>query len=79
MLDHPWTLYKDLRRRNPAPFGAYIRLGGSTILSSSPERFLSWDRKGHCQMRPIKGTVRKSKQMTYERAKAILNTSKERA
>ena len=78
-LDHPWTLYKDLRRRNPAPFGAYIRLGGSTILSSSPERFLSWDRYGKCQMRPIKGTVRKSKEMTYDLAKAILNTSKERA
>ena len=78
-LDDPWTLYKDLRRRNPAPFGAYIRLGGSTILSSSPERFLSWNRNGQCQMRPIKGTVKKSKQMTFERAKAILNTSKERA
>ena len=79
LLDQPWTLYKDLRRRNPAPFGAYVRLGGSTILSSSPERFLSWDRYGKCQMRPIKGTVRKSKDMIYDLAKAILNISKERA
>ncbi len=79
LLDQPWILYKDLRCRNPAPFGGYIRLGGSTIMSSSPERFLSWDRMGNCQMRPIKGTVKKSEDMTYDRAKALLNTSKERA
>ncbi|MCJ1373575.1 para-aminobenzoate synthase, (PABA) [Loxospora ochrophaea] len=79
VLDQPWVLYKHLRHRNPAPFGAYLRLGGSTILGSSPERFLSWDRQGRCQMRPIKGTVKKSESMPYSLAKAILNTSKERA
>lgn len=75
----PWSLYKRLRRSNPAPHGAYLRLAGTTVLSSSPERFLQWDRKGNCQLRPIKGTVRKTPDMTHEKASAILNTSKERA
>lgn len=78
-LDQPWILYQHLRETNPAPFGAYIRLGGCTILSSSPERFLSWDRDGALQMRPIKGTVKKSKNMNYSLAKSILDSSKERA
>ena len=79
LLDHPWTLYKHLRKLNPAPFGAYLRLGALNILSSSPERFLSWDRNDNFQMRPIKGTVKKSENMTYDLAKSILDSSKERA
>ncbi|KZF21375.1 para-aminobenzoate synthase, partial [Xylona heveae TC161] len=75
----PWTLYKNLRKRNPAPFAAYIRLGSATVLSSSPERFLCWDRTGTCQLRPIKGTVKKTKDMTKILATDILNTPKERA
>ena len=78
-LDQPWVLYQRLREINPAPFGAYVRLGGCTILSSSPERFMSWSRSGAFQMRPIKGTVKKSKHMTYELARSILSCSKERA
>ena len=79
VLDQPWVLYQHLREVNPAPFGAYVRLGGCTILSSSPERFMKWDRKGAFEMRPIKGTVKKSNDMTYECAKSILDSSKERA
>jgi para-aminobenzoate synthetase len=52
----PWTLYRLLRRRNPAPFAAYLKLASTTVLSSSPERFLSVDRDRHVQARPIKGT-----------------------
>ncbi len=40
----PFELYRLLRRRNPAPFAAYLKLGELTVLSSSPERFLSVDR-----------------------------------
>ncbi|KAH7058922.1 ADC synthase [Macrophomina phaseolina] len=79
----PWNLYTRLRHLNPAPFGAYIRLGppgaGVNILSSSPERFLSWTREGLCQYRPIKGTVRKEAGVTRDDAERILNSSKERA
>lgn len=76
---HPWHIYTSLRRRNAAPYGAYLRLGATTFLSSSPERFLSWTRGGTCQLRPIKGTVRKTPTTTLATAIAILNTPKERA
>lgn len=54
-----WDLYRTLRRRNPAPFASYLRLGGATLVSSSPERFLTYDRAGSCSMKPMKGTVKK--------------------
>ncbi|RPB16166.1 para-aminobenzoate synthase [Morchella conica CCBAS932] len=76
---HPWTLYTTLRARNPAPYAAYLRLSGTTLLSSSPERFLSWTRTNTCQLRPIKGTVRKSPTMTLSAAERILRTPKETA
>lgn len=56
----PFTLYKILRSRNPAPFAAYLKIGDLAVVSSSPERFLSVDRDGIVQARPIKGTARRS-------------------
>ncbi len=54
----PFELYRTLRRSNPAPFAAFLRLGGElAVLSSSPERFLSVDRDRVVQARPIKGTA----------------------
>lgn len=55
-----WDLYTRLRASNPAPHAAFLRLGGTTLLCSSPERFLKWDRAGCCELRPIKGTLRKT-------------------
>ncbi|EGX50018.1 hypothetical protein AOL_s00076g369 [Orbilia oligospora ATCC 24927] len=81
--DSSWKIYKHLRKRNPAPFAGYYRAAGTTLVSSSPERFLSWDRHGNFQLRPIKGTVRKAKvdgtTVTRKEAEDILNTPKERA
>lgn len=74
-----WSLYNLLRARNPAPYAAYLRLQDVTLLSSSPERFLSYSRNGKVQLRPIKGTVKKSPSMTRAHAEALLNTPKERA
>jgi para-aminobenzoate synthetase len=56
----PWYLYRGLRRSNPAPFAAYLKLGEVSILSSSPERFLSVDRDRKVMARPIKGTAPRS-------------------
>ena len=56
----PFELYKLLRRRNPAPFAAYLKLGQLAVVSSSPERFLSVDRDRRVQARPIKGTTPRS-------------------
>jgi len=55
----PLTLYRSLRRANPAPFSAFLRFGDIAVLSSSPERFLAVDREGRAEARPIKGTSRR--------------------
>lgn len=74
-----WKLYKRLTQRNPAPFSAYLRIHNVHVLSSSPERYISWDRTQSAQCRPIKGTVRKGPGVTRADALAILSSSKERA
>ncbi len=51
-----WSLYGELRRTNPAPFGAFLELPEVAILSSSPERFLRVAADGAVESRPIKGT-----------------------
>jgi para-aminobenzoate synthetase len=56
----PWRLYRGLRRSNPAPFAAFLKLGEVSVLSSSPERFLSVDRQRKVMARPIKGTAPRS-------------------
>jgi para-aminobenzoate synthetase len=53
----PLALYIELRRVNPAPFASYLRFGDLAVLSSSPERFLSVDRDGRVEAKPIKGTA----------------------
>lgn len=83
--DASWHLYRTLRRRNPAPFASYLRLGGATLVSSSPERFLAYNRDGLCSMKPMKGTVKKSAEpgagcaTTLAEAEAILHVPKEEA
>ncbi|KKA27728.1 hypothetical protein TD95_001291 [Thielaviopsis punctulata] len=73
-----WTMFRNLRRRQPAPFASYIRLGGATLVSASPERFLNTLPSGLCTMRPMKGTVRKSPQITtMQQAEKLLHVPKE--
>ena len=43
LRERPFDLYCRLRRRNPAPFAAYLALDSMTVLSASPERFLRLD------------------------------------
>jgi para-aminobenzoate synthetase component I len=53
----PLALYRRLRTRNPAPFGAYLEFAGARIASLSPERFLRLDATTRAaEARPIKGT-----------------------
>lgn len=75
----PWKLYKRLRKYNPAAFSAYAKLGNVKIVSSSPECFLNWDRESTLEMKPMKGTVRKTDDMTMEKAREILGSTKEMA
>jgi para-aminobenzoate synthetase len=75
-----WLLYQRLQNQNPAPFSAYLSLGKTKILSSSPEQFLVWDRNCSIDMIPMKGTVSKSDPgMTRAKATAILASPKESA
>lgn len=79
----PWRIFQTLVRRNPAPFSSFFEFCDVVdddeplcLLSTSPERFLKWDRDT-CELRPIKGTVKKSPEMTLEKAHGILKTPKE--
>jgi para-aminobenzoate synthetase len=56
----PLALYRCMRQDNPAPFGAFIRVGDHRILSTSPERFVQVNRQGWVQAKPIKGTSPRS-------------------
>ena len=49
------AIYRRLRRSSPAHHGALLRIGGTTLLSASPETFLRVV-DGIVQTRPIKGT-----------------------
>ncbi|CAK7271996.1 hypothetical protein SEPCBS57363_004907 [Sporothrix epigloea] len=80
-----WHYYRTLRKKNPTPFASYLRLGGATLVSSSPERFLcflpdSTTNATLCSMRPMKGTVRRSAEVaTLAQAEAVLHVPKEEA
>jgi len=79
-----WRIFKTLIKRNPAPFSSFFYFNDIldnshdilSFISTSPERFLKWDNNG-CELRPIKGTVRKSEEMSVEKATEILKSPKE--
>ena len=73
---HPFDLYQELRKNNPAPFSSYIDFGTGHICSSSPERFIEV-RNGIIQTRPIKGTMPRYKDpVKDEESKNMLINSK---
>ena len=77
----PLTLYRELRRRNPAPYAAFLRFGRMSILSSSPERFLHIDRDGWIEAKPIKGTAPRGATAAEDRRirEALATSEKTRA
>ncbi|MEU9716875.1 aminodeoxychorismate synthase component I [Streptomyces sp. NPDC047976] len=55
--DDGFTAYRRLRRANPAPYAAYLRLDGTEVACSSPERFLKITADRVAEAKPIKGTA----------------------
>ena len=78
----PFDLYRSLRRRNPAPFAAYLGFPDMAVLSASPERFLRLDEDGsHIETRPIKGTRPRGLGPMHDAAlgRALAESRKDRA
>jgi para-aminobenzoate synthetase len=53
----PLETYLRLRATNPAPYAGLLRHHGTHLLSSSPERYATVDRRRRLETRPIKGTT----------------------
>lgn len=77
----PFELYLQLRADNAAPFGSFIRHGETSILSTSPERFLNVAPSGVVQSKPIKGTIKRASDANQDAqlANKLANSVKDRA
>lgn len=78
---NPLDLYMQMREGNAAPFGAYIQSAGTSLLSTSPERFLEVSSQGRIQAKPIKGTMARSAEPAKDKALArqLANSEKDRS
>jgi len=81
LVGTPLDLYRRLRRRNPAPFCAYLEFGDLVVASSSPERFLRAQPGGLVETRPIKGTRPRGVSPEHDAAlaQALAESDKDRA
>jgi para-aminobenzoate synthetase component 1 len=75
-----WDAYLALRKKNPAPYSAYMSIPDGDILCSSPERFLQIT-GGHVETKPIKGTRPRSNDPICDLhlAEELRNSTKDRA
>ncbi len=79
-IGNEWQAYQTLSAANKAPFSAFFRLPESTVISISPERFLSV-REGKVETKPIKGTRPRFVDAKQDKASAdaLLAAEKDRA
>ncbi|MFT4147786.1 MAG: aminodeoxychorismate synthase component I [Micrococcaceae bacterium] len=73
--------YLALRHNNKAPYNAFIQLDGTTLMSTSPERFLGITAEGKIIAEPIKGTRKRAKDATedLEHREDLYSSLKDRA
>jgi anthranilate synthase component 1 len=78
---NPLDTYLTLRAASPTHHGALVRIGGVSLLSSSPERFLEVDPDGAVRTHPIKGTRPRSldPELDARLSDELLGSEKERA
>lgn len=77
----PWCAYRELRGAAAAPFSAFLSLpNGDTVMSLSPERFLSLH-GNHVQTAPIKGTRPRYRDAAADKlaAEELRRSAKDRA
>ena len=72
------ALYISLREQSPAPYSAFFRSQDSSVLSHSPERFLS-AHNSLCSSHPIKGTRKRIAGQDQQQREALFHSDKERA
>jgi para-aminobenzoate synthetase component 1 len=77
----PVATYLALRASSPSHHGALLRVGELSLLSSSPEQFLSVSPSGTIESRPIKGTRPRGATPDQDAALAaeLVSSEKERA
>lgn len=77
----PMETYLRLRELSPSHHGGFLRVGGVSLLSSSPEKFLTVSRTGTVESKPIKGTRRRGATTAadVELRAELLASEKERA
>jgi len=75
-----WTLYRHLIEQVPAPFSVYHKAADHTLLSVSPERFITID-QDRMTTQPIKGTRRRGQSEAEDRqlAEELSVSDKDRA
>lgn len=56
-----FELFVMLTGQSPSPYSAFMQCGDKSILSSSPEQFLTMQADGMVESRPIKGTAPRGK------------------
>jgi para-aminobenzoate synthetase/4-amino-4-deoxychorismate lyase len=62
----PWALYRALRRQQRVPYGAFLNLGATQILSLSPELFFRREEQ-RIVTRPMKGTIHRGRTLDEDR------------
>lgn len=76
-----FSIFHTLCTISPAPYSAFLSMGKTFVISSSPEQFLSIDASGNVSSRPIKGTASRSEdaEQDMKLCAQLANSEKDRA